>query len=423
MDATPRTDLDFTAIDFETANSSRASACAVGLAKVRSGEIVDTASWLIKPAPGADDFAPWNVKVHGITAERVAGERSWGELYAEVMGFVGNDDLVAHNAPFDRSVFQQTSSAFDLDWPENRWFDTLPFARRHLTLGSYSLPFVVAALGIEDLTHHEAQADATQAARIAAALAAKSGVSTLDELARVSGFDGATSQAIATAGGGTRSTGDFSSLRASDVLAGEHVVFTGTLTLTKRDEALALVEHFGGTGQKSVTAKTTVLVSGDLDPRTLRPGATLSRKLASAMERAEKGQRIEIWTEGDFHERLAVGREALEEATRAQRVAVRSSWLPSHVVEQARIRPDPGATYQSWLRDVLRHPDGPPETGDQCLRCGGDFGDNVYWLFFERRVCSGDCNDALKRAAKRAWKDAGIIRPDVPNYAELYWSH
>ncbi|HBU41902.1 MAG TPA: DNA polymerase III subunit epsilon, partial [Microbacterium sp.] len=35
--------LDFTAIDFETANSSNASACAVGLARVRDGEIVETA--------------------------------------------------------------------------------------------------------------------------------------------------------------------------------------------------------------------------------------------------------------------------------------------------------------------------------------------------------------------------------------------
>src|SRR5699024_7078423 len=117
----------------------------------------------------------------------------------------------------------------------------------------------------------------------------------------------------------------------------------------------------------------------DDDPRQRRPrpahapppGATLSRKLASAMERAEKGQRIEIWTEDDFHERLAVGREALEAATRAQRVAVRSTWLPSYVVDQARAHQDPDAAYWPWLRATLRHPDGAPSTGEQCLRCIG----------------------------------------------------
>lgn len=37
MEPTPH--LDFTAIDFEAANSDRASACAVGLAVVRGGVI------------------------------------------------------------------------------------------------------------------------------------------------------------------------------------------------------------------------------------------------------------------------------------------------------------------------------------------------------------------------------------------------
>ncbi|MDN5601114.1 MAG: hypothetical protein L0G52_11330, partial [Brachybacterium sp.] len=101
--------------------------------------------------------------------------------------------------------------------------------------------------------------------------------------------------------------------------------------LHTREEAHALVEYFGGVCQASVTKKTTILVSGDLDPRTFRPGATLSRKLQKAMDLAETGQRIEIWTEQDLHERIAVGREELEAATRAQRAASRSGWLPDYV--------------------------------------------------------------------------------------------
>ena len=45
--------LDFTAIDFETANQSSASACSVGLVKVRGGVVVDTASWFIRPPFGS----------------------------------------------------------------------------------------------------------------------------------------------------------------------------------------------------------------------------------------------------------------------------------------------------------------------------------------------------------------------------------
>ncbi|MGO1684833.1 MAG: exonuclease domain-containing protein [Brachybacterium sp.] len=414
--------LGFTAIDFETANASRASACAVGLAKVRDGVVVDTASWLIAPPPGLEDFAPRNVAIHGISPEMVADAPTWGRVFPEVMSFVGSDDLVAHNAPFDRSVFQQVCSVFDLDGPDAGWYDTLPIARRLLTLGSYSLPFVARALDLEDLTHHEALADAVQAARIAVALSRRAGAGSLGALASPLGYTaaGARSPRFLAAGDGSRAEGDFSSLAATDVLAGQSVVFTGKLTLHTREEAHALVEYFGGVCQASVTKKTTILVSGDLDPRTFRPGATLSRKLQKAMDLAETGQRIEIWTEQDLHERIAVGREELEAATRAQRAASRSGWLPDYVVEQGRAQVESDLEYSAWLRAALRHPEGRPAPDALCVRCGGEFGETVFWMFLERRVCSGECNDALKRAAKRAWSAAGIARPAAPTYAASY---
>lgn len=410
--------LDFTAIDFETANASRASACAVGLAKVRGGEVVDTASWLIKPPPGLDDFAPRNVAVHGITAEMVTDVPTWDRVFPDVMSFLDGDDLLAHNAPFDRSVLRQACSVFDLEEPEAGWYDTLPVARRMLTLGSYSLPFVAQALELEDLTHHEALADAVQAARIAIALSRRAEADSLSALTfPVGGARGSRSLA---GGDGTRAEGDFSALTATEVLAGQSVVFTGKLTLHTRDEAHSLVEHFGGACQTSVTKKTTILVSGDLDPRTFRPGMELSRKLHKAMSLAEAGQQIEIWTEGELHERLAVGREALEAATRAQRAATRSGWLPAYVVEQARAQDGVELAYTSWLRAALRHPEGRPSADTPCLRCEGEFGDDVYWMFLERWVCSAECNEALKRAAKRAWSSAGITRPTAPSYAETH---
>ena len=67
METTHRSSLDFTAIDFETANPARGSACAVGVAKVRDGAVIDSASWLIKPPQGRDDFHRMNVGIHGIT--------------------------------------------------------------------------------------------------------------------------------------------------------------------------------------------------------------------------------------------------------------------------------------------------------------------------------------------------------------------
>src|SRR5690242_15251651 len=69
--------VDFTAIDFETANSSSASACAVGLARVRDGRVVATAGWLIQPPPGHDRFFELNTRIHGIRQEDVVGAKGW----------------------------------------------------------------------------------------------------------------------------------------------------------------------------------------------------------------------------------------------------------------------------------------------------------------------------------------------------------
>jgi DNA polymerase III epsilon subunit-like protein len=53
--------LNFTAIDFETANSSSASACSVGMVKVHDGIVVDSAYWLIRtwsPSSTATTLSP-----------------------------------------------------------------------------------------------------------------------------------------------------------------------------------------------------------------------------------------------------------------------------------------------------------------------------------------------------------------------------
>src|SRR5699024_12529675 len=117
-----------------------------------------------------------SVGIGGSSPAAVAAAPSWEQLYPQVMAFIGEAPLVAHNAPFDRSVIQPVCSVYDLDWPTSPWFDTLLLARALLTLGSYSLPFVAKALDLPELDHHEASADALQAARILLALSARAGV-------------------------------------------------------------------------------------------------------------------------------------------------------------------------------------------------------------------------------------------------------
>jgi DNA polymerase-3 subunit epsilon len=158
--------LNFTAIDFETANSSSASACSVGLVKVRDGRVVDEANWFIKPAPPHDEFVEWNTRIHGIVAADVATAAGWAEQLPDLLDFVDGDHLVAHNASFDLGVIKAATIASGLVVPDLRYVCSLQVARRTYHLDSYRLPVAAMAAGFEDFRHHDALADAEACAAI-----------------------------------------------------------------------------------------------------------------------------------------------------------------------------------------------------------------------------------------------------------------
>ncbi len=87
--------MDFVAIDFETANEYRDSACAIGLTRVRSGAVEETTYHLIRPAELR--FADMNTYIHGITADMVADCPTLRDLWPELQGFIEDSLLVAHN--------------------------------------------------------------------------------------------------------------------------------------------------------------------------------------------------------------------------------------------------------------------------------------------------------------------------------------
>jgi len=62
--------LDFCGIDFETACLARASACSVGLVRVRGGEVTDTLYSLINP-PNWMNFYSNFTDIHGLTRKDV----------------------------------------------------------------------------------------------------------------------------------------------------------------------------------------------------------------------------------------------------------------------------------------------------------------------------------------------------------------
>ncbi|CAN5431236.1 hypothetical protein BH10ACT6_BH10ACT6_09760 [soil metagenome] len=179
--------LDFTAIDFETANGSPASACSVGLVKVRDGQVVDRIGWFIQPPEGHDHFVDWNIRIHGITPEMVVGAPSWTEQLVELMAFAEDDILVAHNAGFDMGVIKAACAATGIATPSYTYMCSLQLARKTYTLDSYRLPMAALAAGFDSFVHHDAVADSEACAAIMVHAAERWGAIDLVELSGLAG--------------------------------------------------------------------------------------------------------------------------------------------------------------------------------------------------------------------------------------------
>jgi DNA polymerase-3 subunit epsilon len=181
--------VNFTAIDFETANSSAASACSVGLVKVRDGVVVDKIGWFIKPPLGHDLFQEWNIKIHGIYPEQVASALSWSQQLPNLVAFADGDVLVAHNAGFDLGVIKTASTITGMTVPDFRYVCSLQVARKTYHLDSYRLPVAAMAAGFEDFSHHNALADSEACAAIMIHAADRHGADTIEDLARICGVN------------------------------------------------------------------------------------------------------------------------------------------------------------------------------------------------------------------------------------------
>lgn len=299
--------LDFTAIDFETANAYRGSPCSVGLVKVRDGNVVDAAGTLIHPPAGFDHFDGFNTWLHGITAEMVADAPRWRYVAAWILDYVGSDILVAHNAGFDIGVLRHACAADQISWPGVDFLCTLVLARRAFRLPSYRLPFVAAECEVSLTSHHQADDDARCAALIAIAMAAKQGSNNLAELAesvgvRIGHADEGNYLSSGSPSGGYRLIRPDANPEAdpSHPFYGRVLVFTGALQSRTRQMAWEDVVRVGGVPELNVTKRTNVLVMGDINPAALAPGLATTGKAAKVFALQAKGQDIEIMAEDDF---------------------------------------------------------------------------------------------------------------------------
>ncbi|WP_423181716.1 exonuclease domain-containing protein [Arthrobacter sp. NyZ413] len=324
--------LDFTAIDFETANGFRGSPCSVGLTKVRGGVVVEEASWLMRPPENHDHFDFHNTRIHGIRAEDVADAPRFAEVFPEIGAFIGEDILAAHNAAFDLGVIRSGLEVSGLPGPAYEYVCTVMLSRRCYSLVSNSLPYAAEEAGVPLVNHHDATEDARACAGILVDIARRNNANSIAELYLSLGLslpvqpafrpgEALSKQTLAalaavgtrraqpSAAGNGRSWSSWPeeglnpepnpAAEPSHPLFGQTVVFTGELGIARPDAKQRAAE-MGARPESRVTGRTTVLVVGDgFVAGDLRTGR-LTGKAKRVLELHSRGQQIEVLSEGEF---------------------------------------------------------------------------------------------------------------------------
>lgn len=174
--------MDFTAIDFETANYQSTSACSIGIATVENGKIVETQHYYIRPFP--DYFTSANIDVHGIRARDVEKAPTFDELWPEIRNQLQGRIVAAHWATFDIGVLRATLDHYRIPYPEIDILCSCLMARSaYPQLANHKLNNVCTYLDIP-LEHHRADSDAEGSASIILKIAEARGIRKLEDVQR-----------------------------------------------------------------------------------------------------------------------------------------------------------------------------------------------------------------------------------------------
>ena len=159
--------LNFAAIDFETADHGRDSACSIGVVVVRDGVIVERVHRLIRP-PRTEFLFTY---IHGITWRKVERQPVFRDVWRDLTPVIdGVEFLAAHSAKFDRSVLNACCESAGVPAPPTTFVCTVKVARAVWDVFPTTLPAVCAHLGLP-LNHHDALSDAQACAGIVLAAA------------------------------------------------------------------------------------------------------------------------------------------------------------------------------------------------------------------------------------------------------------
>ena len=165
---TRRTAMDFIALDVETPNSKNDGICSIGTLLMTDDRITDEWYTLVDPE---DIFEDFNMSIHHIRPQDVAGAPKFEEVWARIADEISNRIVIAHNAEFDLTVLSKALENRGIERPDMRYICTVTLGRKiHYggsnVKGDLVLSNLARTLGVELEKHHNALFDTRACAGI-----------------------------------------------------------------------------------------------------------------------------------------------------------------------------------------------------------------------------------------------------------------
>ncbi|MFA6075426.1 MAG: 3'-5' exonuclease [Negativicutes bacterium] len=174
--------MNFTAIDFETANNYMNSACSVAVVRVENGKITASAQQLLKPY--IMQFNPFHTSIHGIRSQDVQNMPKFDKYWAELKPWLDGQTVIAHYATFDMSVLKALMSSYNLDKADFEYYCSCTIARKVWPkLINHKLSTVAGHIEF-DFRHHDALEDARACAMVVLQAMQQEQVTELRQLAK-----------------------------------------------------------------------------------------------------------------------------------------------------------------------------------------------------------------------------------------------
>jgi DNA polymerase-3 subunit epsilon len=157
--------MNFIALDFETANHCRKSVCSIGMVKVENGKIADEFYSLVKPTPF--NFEPLLTRIHGLSEVDCLNAPDFKILWPSISSWFNNQVILGHNVSYEKSVLKHLSLEYQIDFNIMDFMCTLNISRKLLPeLDNHKLPKIYNYLFNKKMRHHNALEDARATAEI-----------------------------------------------------------------------------------------------------------------------------------------------------------------------------------------------------------------------------------------------------------------